>query len=232
IVINIAERALGDVGLSSGWQGDNAGATGPGSATTVPPYAASTTPITTGLQNNEWVKTPVATGTTRFMLGRIVNRSRVASQPPNVMGNPIPYLPASLETAAQGVVLTTHTHETLNGNITAGSTIPSTDWAFAHCNANNPFPGTAQDLDPTHLPGSLPVHICLRGGFDPTLLYQLVYQVKDPYVLGAGTAAFRDVGLFFPYSAAGDFGTPNPIPRKISWGGVRRVLPARNFTQA
>src|ERR1700675_4274566 len=60
IVINVAERGLGDVGLSSAWQGDNAGATGPGSATTVPSYASSTTPVTTGLQNNEWVKTPVA----------------------------------------------------------------------------------------------------------------------------------------------------------------------------
>src|SRR6266567_4556832 len=43
IVINIAERGLGDVGLSSAWQGDNAGSTGPGSAT-VPPYASSTSP--------------------------------------------------------------------------------------------------------------------------------------------------------------------------------------------
>jgi hypothetical protein len=129
-------------------------------------------------------------------LARIVNRSGVASQALNVMGNPIPYLPASLDTAAPGVVLTTHTHETLNGNITTGATVPSTDWAFAHCNTGGApaFPGTPQDLNPSSLPGSLPVHICLRNGFDPTLLYQLAYQVKDPYVLGVGTAAFRDVG--------------------------------------
>src|SRR5215470_8850074 len=66
IVINIAERALGDVGLSSGWQGDNAG------ATAVPSYASNTSPVLTGLVNNEWVKTPVAMGTTGFTLGRIV----------------------------------------------------------------------------------------------------------------------------------------------------------------
>ena len=80
IVINIAERGLGDVGLSSAWQGDNAGATGPGSATTVPSYASSTTPVTTGLQNNEWVKTPVATGTTGLTIARVINRSGAASQ--------------------------------------------------------------------------------------------------------------------------------------------------------
>src|SRR5262249_8796630 len=54
IVINVAERGLGDVGLSSGWQGDNAG------ATAVPSYASNTSPVTTGLANNEWVKTPIA----------------------------------------------------------------------------------------------------------------------------------------------------------------------------
>ena len=63
----------------------------------MPSYASNTSPVTTGLANNEWVKTPVATGTTGFTLGRIVNRSGAASQPLNVMGNPIPYLPASLE---------------------------------------------------------------------------------------------------------------------------------------
>jgi hypothetical protein len=226
IVINVAERALGDVGLSSGWQGDNAG------GTSVPSYASNTSPVTTGLVSNEWVKTPVASGTTGLTVGRIINRSGAASQPLNVMGNPIPYLPASLDTAAAGVSLTTHTHETLDGNITSGAVIPSTDWSFAHCGGTfPPFPGTPQDLSPASLPGSLPVHICLRNGFDPTLLYQLVYQVKDPYVLGVGTAAFRDVGSFFRYAAADDFGTANPIVGTISKAVIRGVSQSGNFTR-
>ena len=57
----------------------------------------------------------------------------------------------------------------------------------------------------------LPVRLCLRNGFDATKLYQLVYTVKDPYVLGAGTAAFRDVASFFRYQASDDFGTTNPL---------------------
>jgi Alpha/beta hydrolase domain len=229
IVLNVLERALGDVGLSSGWQGDNAG------GTAVPSYASSTAPVTTGLVNNEWVKTPVAVGTTGFTLGRIVNRSGAASQPLNVMGNPIPYLPASLSTTTPGISLVTHTKETINGNVTTGTVIPSTDWAFAHCNTTNPatpaFPGTPQDLDPTHLPGTLPVHICLKNGFDPTLLYQLVYQVKDPYVLGAGTTAFRDVGSFFRYAASDDFGTANPVAGTIGKAVIRGVSQSGNFTR-
>src|SRR2546421_2629655 len=50
----------------------------------------------------------------------------------------------------------------------------------------------------------LPARVCLGSGrtFDPATLYQLVYTVTDPYVLGAGTAAFRDVqSLFFFFSS-------------------------------
>jgi len=225
ITINVAERNLGDVGVSSGWQGDNAG------GTAVPACSSSLSPGCTF--TNEWVKTPVAAGTTGFIVGRIINRSGAASQPLNVMGNPIPYLPASLSTTTPGISLVTHTKETINGNITTGTTIPSTDWAFARCNTGGApaFPGTPQNLDPSALPGSLPVHVCLKNGFDPTLLYQLVYQVKDPYILGAGTAAFRDVGSFFRYAAADDFGTPNPIAGKISKSVIRGVSQSGNFTR-
>jgi hypothetical protein len=223
LVINVAERGLGDVGLSSGWQGDNAG------ATAVPSNASSTSPVTP-TANNEWVKTPIAVGTTGTTLGRIVNRSGSASQPLNVGNNPIPYLPANLSTTT--ATLTTHTHEAIDGSsITIGSVIPSTDWAFAHCDATHPFPGTPQDLNPANLPGTLPVHICLKNGYDPTLLYQVVYQVVNPYVLGAGTAAFRDVGSFFRYSAADDFGTANPIAGKISKAVIRGVSQSGNFTR-
>ncbi len=53
--------------------------------------------------------------------------------------------------------------------------IRDTDWAWASCSAANPFPGTP---DPTQ--------ICLKNGFDPALLYQVVFTAKDPYVLGVG----------------------------------------------
>jgi hypothetical protein len=215
IVINVAERGLGDVGLSSGWQGDNAG------GTAVPSYASNTSPQATGLANNEWVKTPVATGTTGFTLGRIINRTGTAAQPLNVMGNPIPYFPVDANDNSQAT-LTTHTKETVNGNVTVGSVIPNTDWKF--CGG-----GTFDAPTPVT---TLPVRVCLKSpGFDPSLLYQLVYQVRDPYVLGVGTAAFRDVGSFFRYAATDDFGTPNPIAGKISKAIIRGVSQSGNFTR-
>ena len=220
ITIVATERNFGDVGLASGWQADNAGATG------IPAnHAAGST---------HWVAAPIArnadgTPVTGAVLGRIVNRSGPASAPLNVMGNPIPYLPASLDTAQ--AVLVTHTHETINGNVTAGSVIPSGDWAFAHCDANSPFPGIAQDLDLTHLPGTLPVHICLRNGFDSGLLYQLVYPAQGAYLLGVGIASFRDVNSFFRYAAMDDFGTPNPIAARITRAVIRGVSQSGNFTR-
>jgi hypothetical protein len=219
VTISSDLRTQGDVGVSSGWQGDNAG------ATAVPANASSPTPVTPS--SNEWVKTPVLTGTTGMMLGRIVNRSGMNGQPLNVMGNPIPYFPAADQSQAS---LTTHTKETVNGQITVGSVIPNSDWKF--CNAGQTF---ATATPPT----TLPVNLCLKNGYDATLLYQLVYNVKDPYVLGAGTAAFRDVGSFFRYASAADLSDPvgDPTGRlktlagKINKEIIRGSSQSGNFTR-
>ena len=219
IIINVTERDLGDIGLASGWQADNSG------ATAVPTNHASGT--------SHWVVVPMARENGQLVTGkvlaRIVNRSGPDSAPLNVMGNPVPYLPVSLDTT--GAVLTTHTKETVNGQVTEGSVIPSTDWSFGRCSAATPFPGTPVDINEANLPGSLPVHVCLKNGFDPNLLYQLTYQAKGAYVLGAGMAAFRDVGSFFKYQAADDFGTPNPIAGRVTASSMRGSSQSGNFTR-
>ena len=219
IVIVATERNLGDVGLTSAWQADNAGGT------------AVPTDHTSGA--NHWVAVPMARENGQLVTGkvlaRIVNRSGVDSAPLNVMGNPVPYLPVSRDTA--GAVLTTHTKETVNGQVTEGSVIPSTDWSFGHCSATVPFPGTPDDINEANLPGNLPVHVCLKNGFDPNLLYQLTYQAKGAYVLGVGMAAFRDVGSFFKYQAQDDFGTPNPVAGRVIASSIRGVSQSGNFTR-
>jgi hypothetical protein len=219
IIINATERDLGDIGLASGWQADNAG------ATAVPTNHASGT--------NHWVVVPMARENGQLVTGkvlaRIVNRSGVDSAPLNVMGNPVPYLPVSLDTS--GAVLTTHTKETVNGQVTEGSVIPSTDWSFGHCSTAIPFPGTPDDINEANLPGNLPAHVCLKNGFDPNLLYQLTYQAKGAYVLGVGMAAFRDVGSFFKYQTTDDFGTPNPVAGRVNASSMRGSSQSGNFTR-
>ena len=228
ITIVAAERNLGDIGLASGWQADNAGSGGPGTATAIP------TNHVQAVNGNQWVAVPMAKNpdgslVTGTVLGRIVNRSGVASQPLNVMGNPIPYLPTTLDTTQ--AVMTTHTHETYTGVITSGPTIAPQDWTFAHCDATNPFPGTPDDINTANLPGNLPVHVCVRNGFNPSLVYQVVYPVKGAYLLGVGSAAFRDVGSFFRYATADDFGTANPIAGKVRLEVIRGVSQSGNYTR-
>ena len=208
-----------DVQLLSGWQGDNAGGTSvPTDVSCVPPYVA---PCGAPAFAHHYVKTPVLAGVTGQILGRIINRSGVNAAPLNVMGNPIPYFPVSA-TDNTGATLTIHTKETLTGVVTEGGTVPNSEWIF--CGG-----GTFASPSPV---STLPVQVCLKApGFDPAKLYQLVYTVKDPYVLGVGTAAFRDVQSFFRYAAADDFGTPNPVAGKITSAIIRGVSQSGNFTR-
>jgi hypothetical protein len=205
ITIAAAERRDGDIGLSSGWQADSSGNTRPG-------------------PNNDYVIAPIATNfdgspLTGPVMGRIFNVSGPDSRPMFVDGNPVPYLPLSLDTTK--ATLTTHASETIEGVIGGTQTIRSADWAWARCGAANPFPGTP---DPTH--------ICLRNGFDPALLYQLVFTAKDPPVLGIGFAAFRDVASFFRNAKQDDEGTPNPVAGAVSWVISRGRSQSGNFLRA
>jgi len=202
ITIVPAERNLGDVGLSSGWQGDASGATAP-------------------KETNDYVVVPVARNPDGSMitgpvLGRIMNASGPGSQMMYTHTNPIPYKPFTLDTTKAKMV--THTHETMEGKVEGEKEVPASDWAFAKCDAEHPFPGTPD-----------PAQICIKGGFDPKLLYQVVYTAKDPLVLGAGFAAFRDVDSFFKNAKADDMGTPNPLADNIRWTVTRGVSQSGNF---
>jgi hypothetical protein len=205
ITIPPSQRNDGDIGLSSGWQGDNSGRTAPAG-------------------DNDWVTVPVAKNpdgspVTGLVIGRIVNAGGVASRPMIVNANPVPYKPMTLDTTK--ATLTTHRAETIDGKITEGPAIPSTDWAWAKCTAEKPFPGTP---DPTE--------ICVKGGFDPQLLYQVVFTSKDAYVLGIGFAAFRDVASFLRFDAKDDEGTPNPVAGQVNWVISRGQSQSGNFLRA
>ena len=201
------ERAFGDIELSSAWQGDNAG------WTAIKPKAS-----VTGMQ---FLQVPVAkhhdgSRVTGQVLGRIVNQFGPHSQALLVQSNPVPYKPLNLDTSK--ATLTSRGAENMRGDVFDEQTIASTDWAWAKCDAQNPFPGLP---DPTQ--------ICLRNGFDAKRLYQVVFTAADPYVLGVGFAAWRDVGVFFKHARADDQGTPNPIANTAKHSIGRGVSQSGNF---
>lgn len=203
----VAERANGDIDLTSAWQGDNAG------ATTVRAQAEINKP--------HWLKVPVArhpdgSAITGQVFGRIINRSGHASQPLIVQSNPVPYRPISLDTRQSRLVA--RVAESTRGEVIGESEIPASDWAWARCDASNPFPGTP---DPTQ--------ICLKQGFDASRLYQVVFTSADAYALGIGFAAWRDLGQFFKTAQVDDAGTPNPIAGLVTHSIGRGVSQSGNF---
>ncbi|MEP7295593.1 MAG: hypothetical protein ABI702_05345 [Burkholderiales bacterium] len=130
--------------------------------------------------------------------------------------NPVPYKPISLD--PRGSRLVSRGGETQRGDVIDEVKVPPSDWAWARCDAANPFPGTP---DPTQ--------ICLKKGFDPARLYQVVFSAADPYVLGIGFAAWRDVGAFFKHAAADDGGTVNPVAKAVTHSITRGISPSGNF---
>jgi hypothetical protein len=76
-------------------------------------------------------------------------------------------------------------------------------WAFGTC------PSGQSSLVPDT------VDLCYFDGFDNTKIYELVYQAKNPIVMGLGFATVRDVASFLRYEAEDDFANPNPIGQEI-----------------
>lgn len=182
----VAERANGDIDLTSAWQGDNAG------ATRVREAAAVDQP--------HWLKLPVV----RLADGS-PNRSGARSQPLIVQTNPVPYKPVSLDTREARLV--SRVAESTRGEVIGETTIAPTDWAWAKCDAANPFPGRPD-----------PMQICLKNGFDagtPNPLAGAVtnrdprpsleerYGNHDGYVAAVRKAAdqARGAGLLLPADA-------------------------------
>ena len=162
VTLDASEHVFGDVGLASAWQGDNAG--------------MSATLGTTVRENmtaaaNHWLQVPIAknadgSSITGFVFGRIINQSGPGAQPLVVQTNPLPYLPASLDTSKAKLV--SRDHESMEGVVTGETPVASADWKF--CGG-----GTFEEPMPLT---KLPVHICLRGGFNPAKLYQVVYRQR------------------------------------------------------
>ena len=191
--------ASGHVTLVSGWQGD-------------------VTPTAT----NQTIRVPVArnaggspiTGPVLARFHDLPAGTRTAAIRIGSLGSGY-YPPATLDTAK--ATLTSSAAEAPDGRKTAMSRVAAGDWAFADCRTA-PFPGTS---DPTR--------ICLRHGFDPARLYELVYTARDPRVLGIGFAATRDIVSFFRHARADRDGTPNPVAAAVRHAVAVGVSQSGNF---
>jgi hypothetical protein len=94
--------------------------------------------------------------------------------------------------------------------------VPKTDWAFADC-SSTPFPGKP-DL----------TKLCVKGGFNPALAYNLAFTAKKPKIFGIGLAATRDLVAFLRYDTSG----ANPLAGKVRWAIGRGVSQSGNYLRS
>lgn len=177
----------GYVVLYSAWQGDVPKSAPARLTATVPVAKNKDGSAITGPYRSELI--PAAATPVMTLPGGVFN------------GTMIPYAPASLDNTLPGYSLTRRINDT-----DPRITIAPSEWKFADCNTStNPFPGTADGT-----------RICLKSGFDPKYLYELVYVAKDPKVMGVGLAALRDTVSFFRSATADSTGKANPVAGRIT----------------
>ncbi len=199
---NTAGSAEGQLSVVSGWQGD------------LLPNA-----------NSQTLNVPVAenaanSGGSPRMTGPVL--ARFMNMPANTttlaltaaIGGGLTYQrPVSLSTSMASLA-------TLASEEAKPVPIPASEWAFADC-ASTPFPGTPDASK-----------ICVKGGFDPKYLYELVFTAKDPLVLGIGYAATRDLNSFLRYAEKDDAGNANPIAGQVKWAISQGNSQSGNFIRS
>lgn len=115
---------------------------------------------------------------TGLVSAEITVKQRVDSQPV-AWGNSRGYPVASLEQPE--ATLTVRPYQR-----SPRQEVPRDQWRFARVE------NSKTEADPTHL--------ALDGGFEPGLLYELVYRATDARVVGLGLAAIRDALSYFRFS--------------------------------
>jgi len=110
--------------------------------------------------------------------------------------------------------------------------VPADTWAFARIER-----GTGVDNqggESAAVPSDSHIHI--PGGFAPGWIYELIYQARDPRILGLGHIAVRDFVSFLRHGEATASGKPSPlaeggrqIERAYAWGRSQTGRCIRDF---
>ena len=107
---------------------------------------------------------------------------------------------------------TAHATLTVRDSVSGAKTpVPSDHWAFGTC------PTGKASLVPND------TNICLFDGFRADRLYELIYDAKNPIVMGLAYAVTRDVGSFLRYETKDAAGNPNPLAQSATSAGITRI---------
>jgi len=96
--------------------------------------------------------------------------------------------------------------------------INADEWQFARVEEGPGLDG--QGSEKAIIPSRL--HIYKSGGFEPGWIYELVYNGKDPLILGCGYLVIRDLISFLKYEETDSDGNLNPLQSYVQkaycWG--------------
>jgi hypothetical protein len=139
------------------------------------------------------IELPIATGHGAPITGPVAAEfvvPRWNRSAPFMWGNSRGYPPLSLDAADARLTVRAEPDG-------ARTEIPRDRWRFARLEGDRLVPDPAQVF-----------HV---AGFEPGLIYEVVYQARDPVVVGLGLAAIRDAISFFRFDAADATGALNPL---------------------
>ncbi len=107
--------------------------------------------------------------------------------------------------------------------------IPADAWQFARVDGGT---GLDNQGGETAIVAS-DSHIYMASGFKPGWIYELVYEARDPLVMGLGHVAVRDLVSFLKSGKADAAGAPNPMPggaeKAYGWGRSQTGRCIRDF---
>jgi hypothetical protein len=110
--------------------------------------------------------------------------------------------------------------------------VPASAWQFARVEGG----GGLDNQGAERAIVSSDTHIHLPGGFETGWIYELVYQAKDPLVLGLGHLAVRDFISFLKYESQDAEGRTNPlrersagVEKAYGWGRSQSGRCIRDF---
>jgi hypothetical protein len=111
--------------------------------------------------------------------------------------------------------------------------IPPHEWQFAQALSGAAVTGESHNRgaeETAIMPSDSFVY--MPTGFQPGWIYELVYEGRDPLVMGLGHVAVRDLVSFLKYGEKDTAGNPNPLPpveKAYGWGRSQTGRCIRDF---
>src|SRR5579863_133856 len=115
---------------------------------------------------------------------------------------------------------------------TAREEIPADAWSFAQVEQSQAVDGLGTDraLVPSDR------HVCVHAGFEPGWIYELIYEAKEPRVLGLAHLAVREFVSFLKHGDRDSAGGANPLRERAvgmekayTWGRSQTGRCIRDF---